>query len=85
MISHHKRSYEPQEGRGVTGVIYMEGEVNVNRVIDLVVAKGESNGQVFLAKGKPYGKTFNAIHTSSGRNELNSCAKVVPLKPQNWI
>ncbi|GMA66030.1 IS110 family transposase [Alicyclobacillus fastidiosus] len=40
-------------------------------VIGLDVAKGESKGQVFLAKGKPYGKTFSVIHTTSGLNQLN--------------
>jgi transposase len=36
----------------------------VNPVIGLDIAKGESKGQVFLAKGKPYGKSFDVPHTS---------------------
>jgi len=44
----------------------MEGDVGMNPVVGLDIAKGESQGQAFLDKGKPYGKTFTIIHTREG-------------------
>ncbi|MBA2939728.1 IS110 family transposase [Paenibacillus sp. CGMCC 1.16610] len=38
----------------------------MNPVIGLDIAKGESQGQAFLDKGKPYGKSFTIIHTREG-------------------
>lgn len=49
----------------------------MNPVIGLDVAKGESKGQVFLAKGKPYGKTFSLIHTTGGFNQFNRLIKEI--------
>jgi len=40
--------------------------VGMNPVVGLDIAKGESQGQAFLDKGKPYGKTFTIIHTREG-------------------
>lgn len=38
----------------------------MNPVIGLDIAKGESQGQAFLDKGKPYGKSLTVIHTREG-------------------
>jgi transposase len=38
----------------------------MNPVIGLDVAKGESQAQAFLDKGKPYGKSFGIVHTREG-------------------
>lgn len=38
----------------------------MNPVIGLDIAKGESQGQAFLDKGQPYGKSFTIIHTREG-------------------
>jgi transposase len=38
----------------------------MNPVIGLDIAKGESQGQAFLDKGKPNGKGFTIIHTREG-------------------
>jgi transposase len=70
-ISYNKRSYEIQEGLGVTGTIRERRRLKVNPVIGLDIAKGESKGQVFLAKGKPYGKSFDVPHTSEGLGSLH--------------
>jgi transposase len=42
----------------------------MNPVIGLDVSKGHSEGQAFLDKGKPYGKTFRFEHTLEGLNLL---------------
>ncbi len=42
----------------------------MNPVIGLDVAKGESKAQVFLAKGKPHGKTFSVVHTRNGLEQM---------------
>jgi transposase len=38
----------------------------MNPVIGLDVAKGESQGQAFLDKGKPHGKSVRIVHTRDG-------------------
>ncbi len=38
----------------------------MNPVLGLDVASGESKGQIFLDKGKPYGKSFTVLHTRDG-------------------
>lgn len=38
----------------------------MNPVIGLDIAKGESQVQAFLDKGKPYGKSFSIHHTREG-------------------
>lgn len=43
----------------------------MNPVIGLDVAKGESKAQVFLAKGKPHGRTFSVVHTRNGLEQFN--------------
>jgi transposase len=55
-----------QGGIGVTGIHLLKGRDNMNPVIGLDVAKGESQGQAFLDKGKPYGKSFSILHTNDG-------------------
>jgi transposase len=49
----------------------------VNPVIGLDVAKGESKGQVFLAKGMPHGKSFSVFHTTSGFSQFNRLIKEI--------
>jgi transposase len=38
----------------------------MNPIIGLDIAKGESQGQAFLDKGKPHGNGFTIIHTREG-------------------
>jgi transposase len=38
----------------------------MNPVIGLDISKGQSQGQTFLDKGKPYGKSFSFLHTQEG-------------------
>ena len=42
----------------------------MNPVVGIDVAKGESEIQAFLDKGKPYGKNFSIKHN---RDELDRC------------
>jgi transposase len=42
----------------------------MNPVIGLDISKGKSDGQVFLAKGQPYGKTFQFLHNREGLQQL---------------
>ncbi|WP_169787388.1 hypothetical protein [Sporosarcina globispora] len=39
-------------------------------VIDLDVAKGESQVQAFLARKQPFGKTFKFNHDINGRSKI---------------
>ncbi|GMA62629.1 hypothetical protein [Alicyclobacillus fastidiosus] len=41
----------------------MRGDVSLESVVGLDIAKGESKGQVFLDRGLPHGGSFNVIHT----------------------
>jgi transposase len=41
-------------------------EENMNPVVGIDVSKGESQGQAFLDKNKPYGKSFRFLHTNEG-------------------
>ncbi|MFB5192410.1 GGDEF domain-containing protein [Alicyclobacillus fastidiosus] len=63
----------------------MSGSVQVNPVVDLDIAKCESEGQVFLNKGMPHGKSFNVTHTSAGLNDfrelLRSVGKLTRVSP----
>ena len=52
----------------------------MNPVIGLDIAKGESQGQAFLDKGKPYGKSFTIIHTREGLRAFSSALTRI-LKP----
>lgn len=61
MISYNKRSYE--EDLGITGNYIFEGGILMNPIIGLDVAKGESQVQAFLDKGKPYRKSFSIKHS----------------------
>ena len=70
-ISYHKRGYGLQEGFGLPASSIMRGEIVVNPVIGLDVAKGVSQGQVFLDKGKPHGKGFHVTHTRPGLDEFH--------------
>jgi transposase len=38
----------------------------MNPVIGLDISKGQSQGQTFLDKGKPYGKSSSFLHTQEG-------------------
>lgn len=49
----------------------------MNPVIGLDVAKGASQAQVFLDKGKPHGKGFRVTHTRSGLDEFHHRIKEV--------
>jgi transposase len=44
----------------------------MNPVIGLDISKGQSQGQTFLDKGKPYGKSFSFFHTQEGLGEFLS-------------
>jgi len=54
------------EGLGATGKFNIRGDRRMDPVIGLDIAKGESQGQAFLDKGKPYGKSFTIFHTREG-------------------
>lgn len=49
----------------------------MNPVIGLDIAKGESQGQAFLDKGQPYGKSFTVHHTHEGLEVFHSFLKLV--------
>lgn len=49
----------------------------MNPVIGLDIAKGESQGQAFLDKGKPYDKSFSVSHTREGLVAFHSFLKVI--------
>lgn len=52
----------------------------MNPVIGLDVSKGQSEGQVFLNKGQPYGKSFRFLHTLEGFKDLLSIINEVRTK-----
>lgn len=52
--------------RGYRQSFNQEEITSMNPVIGLDVAKGESQAQAFLDKGKPYGKSFGIQHTREG-------------------
>jgi hypothetical protein len=41
-----------------------------NPFIGLDISKGQSEGQAFLDKGQPYGKSFSFFHTQEGLQHL---------------
>jgi transposase len=49
----------------------------MNPVIGLDIAKGESQGQAFLGKGHPFGKSFTVTHTHEGLATFHSFLKFV--------
>jgi transposase len=49
-------------------------------VIGLDVSKGQSEGQVFLNKGQPYGRSFRFLHTLEGLEDLLSMINEVRSK-----
>lgn len=49
----------------------------MNPVVGLDIAKGESQGQAFLDKGKPYGKSFSLPHTREGLEAFHSFLKLL--------
>lgn len=49
----------------------------MNPVVGLDIAKGESQGQEFLDKGKPYGKSFSLPHTREGLEAFHSFLKLL--------
>ncbi len=49
----------------------------MNPVIGLDISKGQSQGQTFLNKGKPYGKSFSFFHTQEGLSEFLSLIQEV--------
>jgi transposase len=56
--------------RGCRHNIFLERERAMDPVIGLDISKGQSQGQVFLDKGKPYGKSFSFLHTQQGLQEF---------------
>jgi transposase len=42
----------------------------MNPVIGLDISKGQSEGQAFLNKGQPHGRTFRFLHTQEGLQDL---------------
>ncbi|WP_438351776.1 IS110 family transposase [Paenibacillus sp. FA6] len=46
-------------------------------VIGLDISKGQSEGQAFLNKGQPYGKSFSFLHTQEGLEELFNMVKTL--------
>lgn len=54
----------------------------MNPVIGLDISKGQSEGQAFLNKGKPYGKSFCFLHTQEGLEELFNIVKIVQNKAE---
>jgi transposase len=42
----------------------------MNPVIGLDISKGHSDGQVFLDKGQPYGKTIRFLYNREGLQQL---------------
>jgi transposase len=69
-----------QEGLGVTGNILVKGDEDMNPVIGLDVANGESQGQTFLDKGKPYGKDFKVVHNREGLDTFLLFLKDIEVK-----
>jgi transposase len=49
----------------------------MNPVIGLDISKGQSEGQAFLNKGQPYGKSFSFLHTQEGLEELFNMVKTL--------
>lgn len=49
----------------------------MNPVIGLDIAKGQSQGQAFLGKGQPYGKSFTVTHTQEGLATFRSFLRIV--------
>jgi len=47
----------------------------MNPVIGLDIAKGESQGQAFLDKGRPFGNSFTVLHTQEGLEAFYSFLK----------
>lgn len=60
-----------------TGYIMYEGGGMMDPVVGLDVAKGESQGQAFVDKGQPYGKSFQFRHTVEGLEEFLSLLKEI--------
>jgi transposase len=52
----------------------------MNPVIGLDIAKGKSEGQAFLDKGKPYGKSFGISHTREGLDNFLHLLKEIEAK-----
>lgn len=70
---------ELQEGIGVTGE-YNKGEMKLNPVVGLDVAKGESEAQAFLDKDRPYGKSFSVKHIKEDLDLFVSYLKGIETK-----
>jgi hypothetical protein len=47
----------------------------MNPLVGLDIAKGKSQGQAFLDKGRPHGKSFTVIHTREGLEAFHSFLK----------
>jgi hypothetical protein len=52
----------------------------MNPVIGLDIAKGKSEGQAFLDKGKPCGKSFGITHTREGLDNFLHLLKEIEAK-----
>ncbi len=60
-----------QEGLGVpVNLIIGGGDLKMNPVVGLDIAKGESQVQAYLEKKKPYKSSFKVAHTLEGLDEL---------------
>jgi transposase len=68
-----------QEGIGVTGE-YNKGEMKLNPVVGLDVAKGESEAQAFFDKDRPYGKSFSVKHIKEDLDSFVSFLKGIERK-----
>jgi transposase len=61
-----------QEGLGVPVNLFVGGgDLKMNPVVGLDVAKGESQVQAFLEKKKPYKRSFKVKHTLEGLDKLH--------------
>src|ERR1700758_2708640 len=63
--------------RGYRQFNFGGGELEMNPVVGLDVAKGESQVQAFLDKKKPYKKSFKVTHTLEGLDSLHQFLKEI--------
>ncbi len=56
----------------------------MNPVIGLDISKEQSQGQAFLKKGQPYGKSFSLVHTQEGLQYFLNVIKEVESRTAQW-
>lgn len=66
--------------RGYRHYLRRRSDSEMDPVIGLDVANKVSQGQAFLAKGKPYGKNFEIIHNREGLDTVLHFLKEVEAK-----